>query len=126
MMADGARVLVVDDQEEMRDLLAEMLASEGYEPRAVVGGEEALQELEHAPYDLLLTDLNMPHMDGLALLRRVRERWPSLPVVIITGYGSRSTERHVMREGAQGYISKPCTLQRVIASVSAALAAPAV
>lgn len=117
----AARILVVDDQEDMRELLCEMLAEEGYRAEAVGGGEDALRALGGEHYDLLLTDLNMPRMDGLALLRLVRERDPRLPVVVITGYGSRSTERRVLMEGARGYISKPCTLQRVVAAVEAAL-----
>ena len=121
MPQEGTRILVVDDQEDMRDLLSEMLSSEGYLPQTVSSGEEALRELSLARYDLLLTDLNMPRMDGLALLGHVKERFPSLPVVVITGYGSRNTERHVLREGARGYISKPCTLSRVVSTVESAL-----
>lgn len=121
MITGTARILVVDDQEEMRDLLCEMLAEEGYRAEAVTGGEDALRVLAAEHYDLLLTDLNMPRMDGLALLRQVREERPSLPVVVITGYGSRATERRVLMEGARGYISKPCTLQRVVAAVESAL-----
>jgi CheY-like chemotaxis protein len=121
LLREGTRILVVDDQEEMRDLLSDMLAGEGCAPMTVASAEDALAELARSPYDLLLTDLNMPRMDGLALLGRVRERWPRLPVVIITGYGSRSTERRVLREGARAYISKPCTLARVVGTLEGAL-----
>ena len=121
MAREGTRILVVDDQEEMRELLSEMLASEGYAPFAVSSAEEALRQLALSAFDLLLTDLNMPRMDGLALLGRVKERFPSLPVVVITGYGSRSTERHVLREGARAYLSKPCTLARVVSTIEGAL-----
>jgi CheY-like chemotaxis protein len=118
---DAPRILVVDDQEEMRELLLEILLGEGFEASAVSSGDLALRELERSSYDLVLTDLNMPGMDGLALLREIRQRAPDFPVIVITGYGSRTTERRVLAEGARGYISKPCTVQRVSTSVRSAL-----
>ena len=112
-MEDRRRILVVDDQESMRTLLKDMLEVIGYEVTVAEGGEEALRLMEAGEFDLVLTDLNMPSMDGTALLRAIKAINAELPVVIITGYGTFHTEKRVMREGANGYISKPCTLAKI-------------
>lgn len=112
------RILVVDDQESMRVLLKDMLKVMGYEVSVAEGGEEALTLMSGTQFDLLLTDLNMPGMDGTALLKAVKSDYPGLPVVIITGYGTFHTEKRVMREGADGYISKPCTLAKLEHTIS--------
>jgi DNA-binding NtrC family response regulator len=107
------KILVVDDQESMRALLQDMLEVIGYDVTLAEGGEEALNIIKGAEFDLVLSDLNMPGMDGTALLRSIKSSKPDLPVVIITGYGTFHTEKRVMREGADGYISKPCTLSKI-------------
>jgi DNA-binding NtrC family response regulator len=112
-MEDKRRILVVDDQESMRSLLRDMLEVIGYGVTLADGGEEALRLMEFTQFDLVLTDLNMPGMDGTALLRAIKSTYADLPVVIITGYGTFHTEKRVMREGANGYISKPCTLTKI-------------
>ena len=115
------RILIVDDQQSMRDMLADLVDMLGHEAVCAPGGQEALGELEEEPVDLVITDLNMPRMDGMALMKEIKARTPDLPVVIITGYGSFHTERQVLTNGADGYISKPCTIHRVEETVSAAL-----
>lgn len=116
------RILVVDDQESMREMLSELLQMMGYETRAVEGGEQALQSLQEAATDLVITDLNMPGMDGMELMKRIKTLHPGLPVIIITGYGTFNTERQVLSSGADGYIPKPCTINRVQETVNQALA----
>jgi DNA-binding NtrC family response regulator len=115
------RVLVVDDQDSMRVLLQDMLEVIGYGVVLAEGGEQALALLEEDRFDLVLSDLNMPGMDGTALLRAVKAANPELPVVIITGYGTFHTEKRVMKEGADGYISKPCTLSKIQKTLSSIL-----
>ncbi len=112
-VTEKRKILVVDDQESMRVLLQDMLEVIGYEVILAEGGEQALGILGESDFDLVLSDLNMPGMDGTALLRSVKASKPGLPVVIITGYGTFHTEKRVMREGADGYISKPCTLGKI-------------
>ncbi|MGQ9603881.1 MAG: response regulator [bacterium] len=117
---DKRRILVVDDQDSMRLLLQDMLEEIGYQVSLAEGGIQALRMLEESQFDLVLSDLNMPEIDGEALLKEIKTRHPSLPVVIITGYGTFHTEKRLMREGADGYISKPCTLakiERVLSSI---------
>lgn len=112
-MQERHRILVVDDQESMRILLQDLLEAIGYDVTLAEGGVQALDLLTEDRFDLVLSDLNMPGMDGTALLREIKSRYPELPVVIITGYGTFHTEKRVMREGASGYISKPCTLAKI-------------
>ena len=118
---DSKRVLIVDDQESMREMLADLLDMMGHEPEAVEGGEQALVRLEESGIDLVITDLNMPKMDGMELMKRIKDQMPAMPVIVITGYGTFHTEKQVLSNGADGYIPKPCTIHRVQETVTAAL-----
>ena len=120
-MNEKHSILVVDDQESMRTLLKDMLEVIGYDVTLAEGGEQAMSVVQSRDFDLVLSDLNMPGMDGSALLRAVKATWPGLPVVIITGYGTFHTEKRVMKEGADGYISKPCTLSKIEKTLSSIL-----
>jgi DNA-binding NtrC family response regulator len=115
------RILVVDDQESMRDMLADLLDMMGYESCTVESGTQALEKLIAAEIDLVITDLNMPEMDGLELMKRIKARSPGMPVIVITGYGTFNTERQVLSDGDDGYIPKPCTINRVQETVNTAL-----
>ncbi|HTF37490.1 MAG TPA: PAS domain S-box protein, partial [Blastocatellia bacterium] len=84
--AKTANVLVVDDDQRVRDALVGMLNSAGHRTDDAGSGQEALAKLEHAPFDLVFTDLSMPEMDGWAVASEVRRRWPGVKVVLITGY----------------------------------------
>jgi CheY-like chemotaxis protein len=114
------RILVVDDQESMRHMLADLLETMGHESLTVPTGLEALEQLGD-DVDLVITDLNMPEMDGLELMKRIKARNPSLPVIVISGYGTFNTERQILSVGADGYIPKPCTIHRVRETVNSAL-----
>ncbi len=115
------RILIVDDQESMRDMLFDLLDMMGHDPTTVEGGSEALDKLKDGPVDLVITDLNMPVMDGMELMKEIKARQPELPVIVITGYGTFNTEKQVLSNGADGYIPKPCTIHRVQETVNAAL-----
>ena len=117
----GKRILVVDDQVSMRETLTDMLEILGYESSSAGNGEEALALLENGEFDLVIADLNMPRMDWMALLERVKTTRPNLPVVIITGYRTVHTEKKILQKGADGFIPKPCTMKRVKEIVTAAL-----
>ncbi|MDX1650382.1 MAG: sigma-54 dependent transcriptional regulator, partial [Myxococcota bacterium] len=101
------RVVVLDDEARMADIVAMVLRREGYEVEAFTGPEEALHALEARPADLLLTDLRMPGIDGLEVLRRAREQDPELPVILITAHGSVPSAVAALREGAFDYVQKP-------------------
>jgi two-component system response regulator HydG len=101
------RILVVDDQRNMRTSTAILLRGEGYEVDEADGGEAALAKLVEHPVDLMLTDLRMEPMDGLALLKRAVEVAPQTQVIIMTAYGSIETAVDAMRQGAFDYVTKP-------------------
>ena len=107
-------VLIVDDDDGMRHMLTVILKDRGYEARGVPGGEEALKELEARDYDVVLSDVRMPKMDGIALLKEIRKRWPDLTVVVMSAYGTTDTAIAAMKEGAYDYISKPFKPDEVV------------
>lgn len=82
-----ARVLVVDDQREMRQSVRRVLSRMGHEVVEAADGREALAALATPPIDLVVTDLNMPEMDGIELILSVTDRWPSMPIIAISGGG---------------------------------------
>jgi DNA-binding NtrC family response regulator len=106
-----ARLLIVDDEAELKDALCETLAEEGYETAGAASGEEGLKALQRADFDLLLTDLMMPGMDGIQLLRQALEIDPNLVGVIMTGQGTIPTAVEAMKAGAFDYVLKPFNLQ---------------
>jgi two-component system response regulator AtoC len=107
-------VLVVDDDASMRHLLSVILADHGYEPRAVASGEDALRELAARDYDLVLTDVRMPGMGGLELLRRIQAMDPERLVIVMSAYGSHEAALEAMKAGAYDYVSKPFRPDEVV------------
>ncbi len=100
-------ILVVEDEPEMRQVLADMLVRPGWEVTPAADGVEALELLAARRPDVVLTDLNMPRMDGMELLQRINEEYPGLPVVVLTAYGSVPGAVEAMRCGAFDFLSKP-------------------
>jgi len=107
-------VLVVDDDASMRHLLSTILADGGYDPRAVSSGEDALRELAARDFDLVLTDVRMPGMGGLELLRRVQASHPELMVIVMSAYGAHDAAIEAMKAGAYDYLSKPFKRDEVV------------
>jgi two-component system response regulator AtoC len=101
------RILVVDDEEGIRDFLVEALEAAGHHTVSSENGEAALQELGRRSFDLLITDLKMPGMDGLTLLERAREADANLEVVVLTAHGSVDTAVRAMKLGAFEFLLKP-------------------
>ena len=102
------RVLVVDDEEEVRTLLARSLRRRGYHVEEAADGIEGISRVEQAPPDVVVTDMAMPRLDGLGLLKALKERHPDLPVIVLTGHGSMENVLQAMREGALfDYLMKP-------------------
>ncbi|MEE9607524.1 MAG: sigma-54 dependent transcriptional regulator [Myxococcota bacterium] len=101
------RVAVLDDEQRMVDIIGMVLRREGYDIQTFVDAEAALGALEKQPFDLLLTDLKMPDVDGVEVLRRAREAHPELPVILITAHASVPTAIEAMRAGAFDYVEKP-------------------
>ncbi len=104
-MAD--KILIVDDNPNMSNLLSEMLEVFDYESTTASDGLQALEELEAAKYTMVITDMKMPKMGGLELLQRVKEEYPKIKVVIISGYSSGEVETQAQALKADGFIGKP-------------------
>ena len=100
-------VLVVDDEEPLRQLLAVILRDRGYQPRTVGSAEDALKELAARDYDLVLTDVRMPRMDGIALTRAIQEKQPGATVIVMSAYGSHDDAIEAMKAGAYDFLPKP-------------------
>jgi two-component system response regulator AtoC len=107
-------VLIVDDEPSMRHLLTVILQDRGWEPRAVGSADEALRELAARDYDLVLTDVRMPGMDGLGLLREIQRRAPGLTVIVMSAYGSHEAALEAMKAGAYDYLPKPFRPDEVV------------
>jgi DNA-binding NtrC family response regulator len=115
------RVLVVDDEEESRLLGAKVAALEGAEATLCASAEEALDLLERERFDLLMTDLNLPGINGLELARVARGMHRGMPVLLVTGYASVGSGRQAAAQGVVDYVIKPVIVDELCASVRRAL-----
>src|SRR5215510_15045683 len=111
---DRPRILVVDDEKVIRDMLADFLGMEGYIVRTAEDGTSALGELEKGHYDLVISDLKMPRMGGIALLDEIGKTAPDALTVIMTGFGTVETAIDAMKRGAYDYVLKPFKLEEVV------------
>ncbi|MBI5443191.1 MAG: sigma-54-dependent Fis family transcriptional regulator [Deltaproteobacteria bacterium] len=116
-----AKILVVDDDESLRRILEYNLAQEGYAVATVGSGEEALASLERTTFDLVLTDIKMPGMDGIDLLKKVKEHSPGTQVVIITAFGTIEMAVEAMKAGAFEYVTKPYNREELKLTIRKAL-----
>jgi excisionase family DNA binding protein len=119
--AGRPRVLVVDDEATIRDLLSKTLALAEYDVDLAPDGRSAIDRLRMIPYDLLITDLKMPGVDGLTVIREARRLKADLPVIIITGYSTEASAIEAVNLGVSGYLTKPFRVPRVLAAASKAL-----
>ncbi|MEN6620658.1 MAG: sigma-54 dependent transcriptional regulator [Smithella sp.] len=115
------KVLIVDDELNMRLVLAAMLKKEGYEITAAADGREALQILKSNKMDVVITDLKMPHLDGMGLLHCITEQYPEMPVIMITAHGTVATAVEALKKGALDYITKPFELDDLKNVISKAI-----
>jgi len=116
------RILVVDDEVKMRRLLEMSLKNMGHDVVQAADGAEAMACFDEAPFDLVMTDLNMPRMDGMQLLRNLRERGEEVPVIVLTAFGTIETAVEAMKLGAADYIIRPFEMDTVELAVTRALA----
>ncbi len=119
---DGrSRVLVVDDESSIRELLQKTLALAEYDVDVAPDGRAALERLRLGNYDLLIADLKMPGMDGLTLIREAKRLKTDLPVIIITGFSTESSAIEAVNLGVAGYLTKPFRVPQVLAAAARAL-----
>ena len=107
------RVLIVDDEENARIGLQKLLSRDGYQVSAVANGYEALDHLSRHPADLVITDINMPEMNGLVFLRELNWAHPTVSVIMVTAYGGVESYLEAMNLGAFEYLNKPVKLDEL-------------
>ncbi|UCG61196.1 MAG: response regulator [Candidatus Zixiibacteriota bacterium] len=109
------KVMVVDDDQTFREMLADALRFDEYIPCAVSSGEEALRELERGEIDAVITDIRMPGMDGITLLKQIKERQADLPVILITAYlAEEDIKKQSVHDLADGFIRKPFRVEKIV------------
>jgi two-component system, NtrC family, response regulator HydG len=117
----ATRILVVDDEINARSALRDLLMSEGYQVTLAADGVEALERLTELPPDLVVSDLQMPNMNGMELLAALRERDRDLPVIVVTAGGELRSAVEAMRAGAADYITKPVEFDELLVSIGRAI-----
>ncbi|MDP2167162.1 MAG: sigma-54 dependent transcriptional regulator [Thermodesulfovibrionales bacterium] len=106
---DRHKILVIDDEEIVRVSCLRSLSAKGYSVKTAKSGTEGLMMLDKSPFDVVLTDLKMPDMDGIEVLTRIKDKSPDTEIIVITGYGTVSSAVQAMKYGAFDYIEKPFT-----------------
>lgn len=124
-MKEMKRILIVDDEPSMRMALSESLESCGYETESVGGGEDALKRFEEESWDMVITDMRMPGISGMDVLKGIRRQSATTPVILVTAYGTVHTAVDAMKEGATEFIMKPFSLEDLEGAVRKIFAAPA-
>jgi two-component system KDP operon response regulator KdpE len=116
----GRRILVVDDEPQIRRALRLVLRANGYEVTEVAAGEAALDALAVTAFDLMILDLVLPDLDGVEVCRRVRD-WSELPVVVLSAHGDEEIKVRALDEGADDYVTKPFSAPELLARMRSAL-----
>ncbi len=106
-MEKGVFILVVDDEPLLRDILIKILSKKGYQVETAVDGEEALEMLRQQKYQLLISDIKMPRLNGFELLKEVKQKYPEMGVIMMTAYGDSFSVKDSLLLGADEYITKP-------------------
>ena len=120
-MNHKARILIVDDEEVVRHSFSRALATTNCQVKAVSSWTQVAEALGAEPYDVVLLDLRMPDVDGITVLRAVKQRWPTSEVIIITGYPTIETAKEAVALGAYDYLAKPVGPEQVIEASNAAM-----
>jgi DNA-binding NtrC family response regulator len=114
---NAVRVLIVDDEAQFVEAVAERLQLRGFEADGLTSGQEALDRLSERAYDVLVLDVKMPGVGGLDVIRTVKERWPKIHVVLLTGHGSTKDAESGMQLGAYRYLMKPVAIEDLAAII---------
>lgn len=126
MTRQTAKILVIDDHEPLLKMVKRGFTRVGYEVHAIPHASTALELLQKEPFNLVLTDLRMPNINGIDLLRQIRAKHPQMSVIMMTGDGSEEMAVSFMREGGTDYIAKPLDAEKLLSKISQALELPAV
>jgi DNA-binding response OmpR family regulator len=113
------KILLVEDEVDLREIMAEELAS--YQVIQASDGQEALDLLAQGRIDLIVSDINMPRLDGLTMLERLRDQGHTVPVIIVSGYGDTQKRARAQQLGAASFLDKPIAFDSLLKAVDAAL-----
>ena len=119
-MTKPARILIVDDEEVVRLSYLRILAGTRCEAQAVWSWTQVAQAMQQQPYDVVLLDLRMPELDGITVLRAIKQSWPDSEVIVITGYPTLESAKQAVSLGAYDYLTKPVSPEQVIQASNAA------
>ena len=117
------RILWVEDEETLLVLLRRILGAEGYEVETAVNGQEAIDILKDRQFDLVGTDIKMDYVDGMELSRHIRETYPEIPILVLSGYGDGSIEEELISMGVKAFIAKPFSVDELLQQVAEHLSA---
>ena len=115
-----AKILIVEDNALNVKLFCDLLAAHGHEPRAVTDGRFALDQAREFTPDLVITDIQLPHVTGLELIRMIRndKQLKEVPIMAVTAYAAAADEERIRAAGAQAYVSKPISVAKFVAQVN--------
>ena len=120
-MREKTKILVVDDEEVVRQSLTRTLAGEHCNVETVLNGEDALQAMGKGGYDVVFVDMRMPGLDGLAVLKAIKEHWPEAEVIVVTGYPAVESAKEAVKLGAYDYLPKPIGPDDIINAANGAM-----
>ncbi len=118
-----AKILIVDDEPGIQVMIKALLARAGHESVTADNGVKALEFVKTDTFDLIITDLRMPHMDGLNLIRELVALGSTIPVILVTGYASTESANEALKLGVSGYLAKPFNIKELLSTVEGALGA---
>jgi len=116
-LGKSARILIVDDDESIREVLTAILRDEGYRVEAVDTGEKAIKATQQNFYNLALIDIRLPDMEGTELLTKMKDTVPKMVKIIITGYPTLQNAIEAVNKGADGYIVKPINIEETLKTI---------
>jgi len=114
---DNMNILVVDDENIVLDSCQRVLEADGFEVFLVPSADKALKAMKKEGFDLLLVDVKMPKHDGIYLMRKVKEKWPDIPIIVMSGYPTPDTITDGAKMGAAAFIAKPFTPDELLKTV---------
>ena len=120
-MKEQVKILLVEDEDLSRDSLVRLLKMTGFNVKGAASGKMALSFLSHEQFDIIITDLFLPDINGIDILKQVKELSPHTEVILITGHASAETAVKAMKEGAFDYVTKPLNFDELSITISKAL-----
>ncbi|MBI4549034.1 MAG: response regulator [Ignavibacteriae bacterium] len=120
-MAEKSRILVVDDEDALRTVLSSELSGAGYEVSTASDGEEAVSVVQNRKFDLVLLDIKMPKMDGFEVLKFVKKNFPTIKIIMLTGFADLKNAIESKKHGAEDFVSKPYDLVDLLTTIERVL-----